>query len=37
MYPGVKNVLLIKSNKNTVLVIKYFYTSHEKKGNLCMG
>ena len=31
MYPGVKNVILIKSNKNTVVVIKYYYTSHEKK------
>ena len=31
MYPGVKNVILLKSNKNTVVVIKYYYTSHEKK------
>ena len=31
MYPGVKNVILIKSNKNTVVVIKHYYTSHEKK------
>lgn len=31
MYPGVKNVILIKSNKNTVVVTKYYYTSHEKK------
>ena len=31
MYPGVKNVILIKSNKNTVVVKKHYYTSHEKK------